>query len=108
MRNHTRAEEYLETVKKDRNEIAGNIVRITTVLKPTWIDPELQELYLVSTYLTTGFELVRFVDYCGEWWNGKHSENEVIEQKAKEKESIIENACRALGLDVRNGIIEPQ
>jgi len=103
-------DEFLEELKKDRDDILDSILRVTQSRKD-WLDsPSFPILSVIVTFALDMPRLprvhpfvVRLDYYCGAIGG---SEKQDALAKAREVQEKIEDACREMGIEVRGGVLE--
>jgi hypothetical protein len=100
--------EYCEELKKEKDHIDRNIVRLTNQMGPTALSPSIRNLSVISTYancFSYPTTIVRLEHYCGQLW-GMENQDTSIREAAEKAINQIEAVCKELGLEVRAGVIE--
>jgi hypothetical protein len=108
-------EEFLEDLVKEAErpggDIARGIVRVTKEVRHTATDP-LWNLLVVATYGVDDGQggvvhLVRLQHFCGQVWQGNPGDPVSIgvHEKSEKVMEIVVEAARALGLEVRAGVL---
>ncbi len=97
--------EFLEELSKEAGNVDRRIVRITWLFRQEKNLP-LTHVSLVATARIHD-DVVRLEARCGTVMAGcTHDEAGQLDAKAREIESLVQEECRRLGLDVRAGILE--
>jgi len=102
-------DEFLEELKKDRDDILDSILRVTQSRKD-WLDsPSFPRLSVVGTFALDMPRVhpfvVRLDCYCGQIW-GVEKQDAPALARAREVQEKIEDACREMGIEVRGGVLE--
>lgn len=77
------------------------VLRLTRVFKTSHLRP-ITHLHVVSTFTRRG-QVVRLDDYVGDLW-GLSDQDKAVHGRAEAVEKKIEDAAKALLLDVRGGL----
>ncbi len=96
-------DEYINELKKAKLE--QPIVRLTNLQRHSEKIAPLRSLFVVSTAKAANGDIIKLERYCGQLW-GIEKEDERAWQKAAGIHSDIQEACLALKLEVRAGILE--
>lgn len=96
-------EEFIEEMKKDRDEIERAIIRLTTLKSYSEKTPGLYLISVISTY-RRGDEIIELKKFCGDVF-GKEDAAEVWE-RVQQVYTEIEKAAKELGLEIRPGVYE--
>ena len=102
-------DEFLEELKKDRDDILDSILRVTQSRKD-WLDsPSFPRLSVVGTFALDMPRVhpfvVRLDCYCGQIW-GVEMKDAAVLAKARDVQEKIEIICQELGIEVRGGVLE--
>ena len=107
-------DEFLEELTQDAHdaEVLSEIVRVTNLHKPfvmvddkgrKHVQPFIQHVYLLVTYLRGPGEVVRLERYVGDQWDGMTDTNEKTWVRSTELRNKILDACAKHSLRVRGG-----
>ncbi len=109
-------DEYLEELEKEaaQGHIPRGIVRATSMYSPSKLSPNIHNLSVVSTFLSSpphgrnaDVYMVRLDKRCGQLWDLESQDQAVVEQ-AEQVHLKISQKCAALNLDLRSGLIEEE
>src|SRR5262245_37977817 len=99
-------QEFLAELGKDAHLVLRKIVRVTKLIRPTKMAPNIRMISVVATARVAG-DILRFERYCGDHWGqGFESTNGPTMDKAERLQVELETACQSIGLEVRAGVIE--
>ncbi|MBA7520395.1 hypothetical protein ES705_12491 [subsurface metagenome] len=96
-------DEYINELKKAKLE--QPIVRLTNLKRPNEKIAPLHSLCVVSTAKAANGDIIKLERYCGQLW-GIERDDEKVWKQAASVHSDIQEACLALKLEVRAGILE--
>ncbi|MBA7586491.1 hypothetical protein ES708_28493 [subsurface metagenome] len=96
-------DEYINELKKAKLE--QPIVRLTNLQRPIEKIAPLRSLSVVSTAKAANGDIIKLERYCGQLW-GIETDDEKSWRLAASVHSDIQEACLALKLEVRAGVLE--
>lgn len=96
-------DEFLEELDSDMGKVERNIIRLTHLLRPSKLSPNINHLQVIATVKVMG-EVLRLECYCGDTW-GMEGQDKTVLDKADAILKKIKEYC-AGRLDVRSGVFE--
>lgn len=90
------------------------IVRLTYLHKKSSLSPNIEHLFVISTFSLINWidndkfteAIVKLEAFCGDTWNINGETNEKVRERAETMARQIEDACKELLYEVRNGVLE--
>ncbi len=112
------ADEFLEELRKTRDSSRARvwppIVRLTFLSQGSSMSPNVRQVSVVSAFNTVWVSpeigrsesIVRLDIYCGDDWRLNNESDRAVRAKAEAIAKQIEDVCKELGYEVREGMLE--